>query len=191
MKHFVLTLALSCLFISLSTNAVEENLDAKLTVYRTIIAELGSTLGKELMTAMKAGGAVNALEVCNTKAQQITADFSKKAGLTITRISHKPRNANDAPLAWQTLVLQEFEKRKATGENLKQIESHSVVEVDGKRQSRYMKAIFVKAKCLACHGDNIAPALQAKITQLYPNDQATGFKVGDLRGAVSVVETLK
>jgi hypothetical protein len=37
--------------------------------------------------------------------------------------------------------------------------------------------------CLGCHGKNIAPEVQAKLDELYPEDQATGFSEGDLRGA--------
>jgi hypothetical protein len=41
-----------------------------------------------------------------------------------------------------------------------------------------------------CHGSNIASPIAAKINKLYPNDKATGFKLGDLRGAFSITETL-
>ena len=40
--------------------------------------------------------------------------------------------------------------------------------------------------CLKCHGENIDPAVKAKLGELYPNDKATGYKLGDLRGAFTV-----
>jgi len=40
--------------------------------------------------------------------------------------------------------------------------------------------------CLACHGDNIAPEVTAAIRAHYPEDQATGFATGQLRGAFSI-----
>ena len=39
--------------------------------------------------------------------------------------------------------------------------------------------------CLQCHGtpnQDIAPETLAAIQKLYPDDKATGFKLGDLRG---------
>jgi len=44
--------------------------------------------------------------------------------------------------------------------------------------------IQLQAQCLMCHGpkDQIAPAITQQLTMLYPNDQATGFQEGELRG---------
>ena len=49
-----------------------------------------------------------------------------------------------------------------------------------------MKAIPTGEVCLKCHGSNVAPDVKAAIGELYPEDQATGFKAGELRGAFSV-----
>ena len=39
-----------------------------------------------------------------------------------------------------------------------------------------------------CHGnqENMMPDVKDLIAQNYPADRATGYKVGDLRGAVSI-----
>jgi hypothetical protein len=37
----------------------------------------------------------------------------------------------------------------------------------------------------------LQPELKAEILRLYPNDQATGFRAGDLRGAFTVTQTLE
>jgi len=44
--------------------------------------------------------------------------------------------------------------------------------------------IRMKEQCLTCHGKaELMPAkLTATLAALYPDDQATGFAVGDLRG---------
>lgn len=49
-----------------------------------------------------------------------------------------------------------------------------------------MKAIGTEEVCLTCHGAAIAPAVLEKIQALYPDDKATGFGLGDIRGAFSV-----
>jgi hypothetical protein len=36
--------------------------------------------------------------------------------------------------------------------------------------------------CLVCHGETLAPEIAAQIAAQYPEDQATGFADGDLRG---------
>jgi len=54
-------------------------------------------------------------------------------------------------------------------------------------RTHYMRAIPMKEQpCAACHGTAIAPDVQAKLAELYPADKATGFKPGDMRGAILV-----
>ncbi|MDX1426157.1 MAG: DUF3365 domain-containing protein, partial [Kiloniellales bacterium] len=65
-----------------------------------------------------------------------------------------------------------------------------LIESDGGRTYRYMKAIPVGEVCLTCHGADIDPALMAEIEAFYPEDQATGFALGELRGAFTVSKTL-
>ncbi len=190
MKRFIYCLALSSLILSHSTVADSYDINAKKATYRSAIKELGRTLKSELMTTMKTEGPVKALGVCHTKAPEIRTKVSEKVGLNITRTSLKPRNANNAPAPWEGLVLKQFEKRKAAGENPKTLEHFEMIEKDGQRQIRYMKAIRTAAPCLTCHGSEIEPAIQDKLKELYPEDKATGFKAGDLRGAFSITETL-
>ena len=46
----------------------------------------------------------------------------------------------------------------------------------------YVEPIIMQPTCSLCHGVNIAPDVMAKIATLYPEDQAVGFRVGELRG---------
>ena len=46
----------------------------------------------------------------------------------------------------------------------------------------YVEPITVQPLCLACHGSEIVPDVADRISELYPEDRATGFAVGDLRG---------
>jgi hypothetical protein len=56
----------------------------------------------------------------------------------------------------------------------------TVALAEGRRG--YVEPILAQPLCLTCHGDAIAPALASRIEQLYPQDRAVGFQVGDLRG---------
>jgi hypothetical protein len=57
---------------------------------------------------------------------------------------------------------------------------------------RYMKALPIQEACLNCHGDPAAVSadLKAKLAKLYPGDQATGYKLGAIRGALTVKRPL-
>jgi len=53
----------------------------------------------------------------------------------------------------------------------------------------YMRAIRINMPlCLQCHGmeEDLAPDVVEQLTKLYPDDTATGFSQGDLRGAFVV-----
>ena len=49
-----------------------------------------------------------------------------------------------------------------------------------------MKAIPMQEPCALCHGKTLAPQIGDKIKSLYPLDQATGFELGEIRGAFTV-----
>ena len=71
------------------------------------------------------------------------------------------------------------------------LEFFAVIDDDqGRKTFRYMKAISTAALCLNCHGETLSPEVAVKIKELYPNDQAHGFKDGDLRGAFTVAKPL-
>jgi hypothetical protein len=163
---------------------------SRLAASRDAAKEFMETLKGELQAAMKAGGPTNAIEVCNTKAPAIAQEISKAKGFRIARTSLKTRNPDNAPDAWERKVLEDFEARKRAGEDPMKIEHHEVVTANGKQTFRYMKAIPTAELCLNCHGAKLDPKVSATLNRLYPKDQATGFNVGDLRGAFTITQPL-
>jgi len=146
-------------------------------------------LQKELKGAMEAGGPVNALGVCNTEAMPITASASNDSGAIVSRVSLKNRNPENVPNDLQAVVLEEFEKRAAEGESVETMASATVTKLDnGKHQLQFMKALPTGGVCLACHGEAIEPDLQAKLDELYPDDKAVGYTLGEVRGAIVVIK---
>jgi len=137
---------------------------------------------------MKEGGPPNAIQVCNTKAPGIAREISAAGNLKIGRTSLKVRNPGNAPDTWEKKTLEGLEARKAKGEDPAKLEHHEVVG----KEFRYMKAIVIPADmpCLKCHGEQLDPAVQAKLKELYPNDKATGYKTGDVRGAITIRQPL-
>jgi len=187
-KRHLLASALALgLTTALPTHA-EESIDRQLQDYRQAAQTFGKTLKGELQAAMKQGGPMAAVGVCNQRAPEIAAELSRETGFTMRRTSLKPRAT--PPTDWERAVLEGFEARHAAGEPPKAIEWHEVATVAGEKRLRYMKAIGTQGICLTCHGTDIDPALKAKIDRLYPEDRATGFAKGDIRGAFSITASL-
>ena len=151
-------------------------------------------LAKQLATELKAAltqalqvSPESAISACKTRAPQIAATISAENDVTIGRTSLRVRNPANAPSAWQREVLGEFQRRHDAGEAGTAMEYSAVIEVDGYTEHRYMKAIVTEPLCVTCHGERLSPAIKQAIAAKYPDDAATGFRVGDLRGAVYVV----
>ncbi len=183
---------LLCAFMTLhGTLAYGSEQDTLTKEARSVMKGFGMQLKSTLVSAMKHGGPVNALGVCNTKAGPITMKNARESGWNIRRTSLKLRNPSNKADAWELAVLKDFEKKKAAGANPKKLEFSAIIEKDGKKLFRYMKAIPTAKPCLHCHGSSIKAPVTEKIAAHYPNDKATGFKLGDIRGAFSLSKELK
>ncbi|WP_456444662.1 Tll0287-like domain-containing protein [Thiolapillus sp.] len=157
---------------------------------RKVIKQFATQLKSELKAAMKEGGPVNAISVCNEKAPEITEQVSTSSGWTVARTSLKPRSTANVPLPWERKVMEEFEARKAAGADPKTLDYSDVVEENGKKVFRYMKAIPTAKVCLNCHGgEQVKPEVEMRLKSLYPSDRARGFKEGDIRGAFVLKKT--
>lgn len=156
---------------------------------RQAAQKFGTTLKEALQQAIQNGGPANGIAVCHDQAGQIATDLGQKEGILIGRTSLKLRNSANAPDNWELAVLKQFEARKAQGEPADKLEFFAVIDDDqGQKTFRYMKAIPTAALCLNCHGEHIPPEVDAKLKELYPNDQARGFKEGQLRGAFTLAQ---
>jgi hypothetical protein len=146
---------------------------------RTAVDELGTRIRALLSEELARGGFAAAVEMCATKAQPATEAYAKEKGIGIRRVSVKPRNPKDTPDEYERRVMEEWGKSGAKET------SAEVTGNGGGRELRLMRPIVMQPMCLACHGEP-APEVRAAIAKHYPNDPATGYKAGDLRGAFSV-----
>jgi len=168
----------------------DEALQANIEEGKGIIQAFMGDLKGELQKGMKEGGPVNAIGVCNTVAPHLAEAHSQMSGWQVARTSLKVRNPDNTPDEWERAVLNEFEARKAAGEDPMKLVKAEVVETDGRQVFRMMKAIPTAEVCTKCHGGEIAEPVAAKLDELYPDDQARGFRVGDLRGAFTLKKPL-
>jgi hypothetical protein len=176
-------------------NTPPSNIDASLVQStRSIAGDLLGQLGQKLKAAMSTDGPVAAVSVCKESAPAIARQLSVANDAKVTRVGTRVRNQNmGIPNAWQKEALTQFEARLSQGEKAADIEYWQVADNGhGKSELRYAKAIAVQPQCLSCHGSaqDIAAPLAEKLRIEYPNDQATGYGVGQLRGAVVVTRPL-
>jgi hypothetical protein len=186
----VITAALIAALPLTTALAADADTQARAEKSKAAIQDFFGTLKGELEKAMKEGGPLNAIAVCNKTAPALTDLKSQEHGMALSRVSLKPRKPKNAPDAWEQGVLAKFEERKAAGEDVQTIAYSEVVESDGKKQFRFMKAIPTGEVCLKCHGAAIDEKVAAKLDALYPEDQARGYNLGDIRGAFSVVQDM-
>lgn len=161
---------------------------------RNIAGQLLNQLGQKLKAAMTVDGPLAAVSVCKEAAPSIAKSLSAEHDVQMTRVGTRVRNSKmGVPNSWQKDALTKFEERLAQGEKPADLEYWQVADTgNGKRELHYAKAIAVQPQCLSCHGQpqDIAAPLAEKIKQEYPNDQAIGYSVGKLRGAVVVTKPL-
>lgn len=144
-------------------------------------ARLMETLFLELTNALKAGPPEEALRICGERAQALTRAIEKKTGVSVRRTSLRIRNPLNAPDAYERRWLERAEKQPPTGAQVEVVETS-----DGRYELRYLRPIRVAKLCTQCHGEELTPAVQEALQRRYPADRATGYRTGDLRGAVSV-----
>jgi len=158
-----------------------------LSAARQIVKRFAGELKGELKRAVDEQGFEHAIGVCKDAAPGIATRLSAETGWRVGRTALHLRNPANAPDPVELIVLRDFLTRAAAGEPLAKME-HAGEEIgaDAGKVFRYMKAIPTGELCLACHGDDIDPGLAARIRASYPKDQATGFKLGELRGAFTL-----
>jgi cytochrome c553 len=176
--------------LPLGAAIADEAMEANINEGKGIIKAFAGDLKDELKKGMKEGGPAKALQVCNTVAPHIAEAHSQMSLWNVARTSLKVRSTDNAPDAWETAVMKEFESRKAAGEDPMKLLKAEVVEEQGRKVFRMMKAIPTAEVCTKCHGSEIDPKLEAKLNELYPEDKARGYKVGDLRGAFTLKKPL-
>ncbi len=164
--------------------SAESAADDDVAAARAIVKDFAGQLQAALKAAIKEGGFEQAIGVCNEAAPQIAGAVSKASGWRVARTALRVRNPANRPSAREALVLEGFIERARAGEDLATMEHRTVfVDAEGRQMLHYMKAIPLGEVCANCHGTAVDPGLYATIRELYPEDEAIGFKPGELRGA--------
>ena len=181
-------IALGILLFSCNKKSKEETIviseDVKETLQKYAVETKG-VLGKNLMNAINTQGTEKAIEFCSTKAIVLTDSMGTAFNATIKRVSDKPRNPVNMANENETAFINELKEKVSKGEKMTPKFSESNGKITG-----YFP-IETNAMCLQCHGSkdvDIKPNVLQKIVQLYPKDQATGYKENQLRGIFVVTK---
>ena len=145
-------------------------------------------LGKALKTEMKAHmkndpSGLEALAFCSGSADRITNEVNAKLPkyAKVRRTALRVRNDKvNVPDATDKQVMEKFEKAIAE----KRLNEKTIEVVKVGDTTRIYKPLVTKKVCLKCHGSDLSPKIAEALKSAYPNDMATGFKEGSLRGVI-------
>ena len=137
-----------------------------------ILAPFKRDLQQALLNGL-AQGPEEAVAVCKLKAPEI-ADALSLNGVRLGRTSNRLRNPSNIGPEWVAPILESYVNNPSDREP-------RTVSVSNNR-SGYVEPIILQPVCLSCHGSSLSPEVSSRITEAYPEDHATGYQVGDLRG---------
>jgi hypothetical protein len=156
--------------------------DAEVERAREVVAAYKQELVETLVAALNEGGPAGAIAACREAAPEIAAARTA-AGVQVGRTSHRLRNPENAPPPWVAPLLAAYLEDPGQGQpRAVPLEAGSF---------GYVEPIRMLSFCLSCHGPAIDPPLAAALRELYPEDRATGFRQGEIRGVAWAVLPLQ
>jgi cytochrome c553 len=139
-------------------------------------AEILEPFKQNLQQALREGlskGPVQALSACQIEAPKIAEGLSQD-GIRVGRTSDRLRNPANRSPGWVRPILEEY----LANPSLRT--SRSLPLAEGR--TGYVEPILMQSLCLTCHGASLDAKVASEIKRLYPEDEAVGFDVGELRG---------
>lgn len=161
-----------------------EQKEAYLKKGKEIAGQTFSVLSTQLQSAMQAGGVSNAISYCNTAAYPLVDSLSKLYQAEIKRTSLKVRSPKNIPTDIEFSTLNRFEGIVDTGGFPK-----PTVELSKDQKIHFYAPIAMNELCLKCHGkvgETMTKDDYTLIKRYYPEDLATDYSDGDLRGIWSI-----
>lgn len=129
-------------------------------------------MGRVMEVANEEGFAA-AVDVCHDEAGPLTEEIGDAFDVTIGRVSDQLRNPDNTGQDWVWSMIEE-----ADGQ----------AHYEANDELRAVKPIELAEGCVNCHGnaDELADGVPELLEERYPDDEAIGYAVGDLRGWVWV-----
>jgi len=139
---------------------------------------------------------LRAIERAHVAVAQIEANFQKalknskgdlgncriekpKPGLIkVGRTSERLRNPKNAAPDWVKPFLADLSKKKGSAA------SKGMLVKLGDGHFGYLEPILTEPVCLKCHGVKLDKPVEVSLYEMYPEDKAVGYHVGDVRGVL-------
>ena len=184
MKYLIFLFSIAFIFIAVHScsnkNTPKENLQEDTEAIRDhaqeTIATTFAALSGELKAAVTEGGVQQAIEYCSLNAISLTDSLANNKNVTIKRATDRPRNPLNKLNEDERIIFNHYQE--AIANDL----PYSDTLILFSNQSIYYKPIRINDLCLKCHGDPNSIEEYDFIKEKYPNDQATGYNLNDLRG---------
>lgn len=175
----ILILALSCNNQQHEIKLSSEEHKYYLQTGESLVKESFDSLMSNTSRAIKETGINGALKFCNLNAYPIIYHLEKDNNVKIRRTSTKFRNPSNQPDSLEKSILDYYSNIIKEGKQPKSI----IRPINS--SIHFFKPIIIMDLCLKCHG-NVGSDIKFEdyqtISELYPFDNATGYKVGELRG---------
>ena len=164
---------------------VSSNEGPKIDYYK-LGQEISSAAQTELLnhvkSALEKGGPVHAIKYCNVHASPLTDSLSQLYNCEISRVALKNRSPHNTPKnIEEKMLLNNMLEASLEGSMV----NDTLVVNDGNLV--YYKAIYIGMEtCLKCHGQkgaDIDNETVVALNELYPNDIATNYRMGEFRGS--------
>ena len=166
------------------TLSANDSLDA-LTRGGAIATTVAQGLAQRLQAQLKEKGAAGALDFCSQTALVLTDSLTAdQPGVNVKRTSTRIRNPRNQPDEHERLALAWFDSARAASGAL----PAAYVQPVSATEARFYRPLVIAPFCTQCHGEveKLDPQVRAALQQRYPNDQAIGYKEGDVRGVIRV-----
>lgn len=179
MRHcspFVVSFALLAGCATTTPPAQRQSMETEVAKAQLAFGQLRDRLLARLQQALAQGDTAAAVAVCSGEAPKFAAEISQASHFAVGRTSARLRNPKNAPPTWALPLVENRGHLRA--------ETVSLETVDLGDRVGVLAPIALAAPCLGCHGPkaSLDPSVAATLGAIYPDDAATGFAVGDLRG---------
>lgn len=143
-------------------------------------------MGSRLKKAVKDSGTAYAVSFCTLNAHGMTDSAGQLANVSMRRVSDKHRNPQNKASDAELEIIRQMKDSLALGTG-----AAPVFMEDESKISGYFPLMTMEL-CVKCHGmvESIDSLTYSIVRQNYPDDQATGYSVGDLRGLL-ILEKFK
>ncbi|MDP3301660.1 MAG: DUF3365 domain-containing protein [Sulfuricurvum sp.] len=171
----VILLGTSLMGASLNETTAQQNGESASTA-------LVQKLGSQVKGIMQKEGPVEAVNFCSKNAISLTHEVSKAHGVKMKRVTLQQRNPVNRPTTEEINIMNRWMSEMAKAQQ------PTAVLTNTPTGFTYYKPLVINNDvCLKCHGtvDSTTPLGQV-LKAAYPNDRATGYKMGDLRGMIVV-----